>query len=174
MSLEYWIVRPSAQLRTRRTMTTECVSAISRRICARGLYESCPSKRRGRRECRVLAAPAISCAISAKSAHTSIQVQLEHSGIPCAVVLRLMARSPWRRIRLASIAGGLVARIARLGLANLRQLDTSHGCQNHTLLPYASVPVVYALCSLTDFRPALPTQPRARRCRVHRVPPQRS
>jgi hypothetical protein len=31
-------------------------------------------------------------------AHTSIQVQSEHSGIPCAVVLRLMARSPRRRI----------------------------------------------------------------------------
>ena len=30
-SLEHWIVRPSAQLRTRRTMTTEYVSAISRR-----------------------------------------------------------------------------------------------------------------------------------------------
>src|SRR5256885_17050747 len=26
--------------------------------------------------------------------------------------------------------------------ANLRQLDTSHGCQNHTLLPYAITPLV--------------------------------
>jgi hypothetical protein len=25
---------------------------------------------------------------------------------------------------------------------NLRQLDTSHGCQNHTLLPYATTPLV--------------------------------
>src|SRR5207245_1933487 len=25
---------------------------------------------------------------------------------------------------------------------NLRQLDTSHGCQNHTLLPYATAPLV--------------------------------
>src|SRR5215207_1604207 len=71
-----------------------------------------------------------------------------------------MARSPWRRIRLASIAGELAARIARLGLANLRRLDTSHGCQNHTLLPYASAPVVCTLSPLTDFRPALRTPPR--------------
>ena len=90
-----------------RTMTTEYASAFSRRICARGLQNHSPT-RRGRRECRVLAAPAVSCAISAKKAHTSIQVQLEHSGIPCAMVLRLIPRSPWRRIPLASIAGGLM------------------------------------------------------------------
>jgi hypothetical protein len=40
-------------------------------------------------------------------AHTSIQVQSEHSGIPCAMVLRLMPRSPRRRIPLASVADGL-------------------------------------------------------------------
>jgi hypothetical protein len=47
---------------------------------------------------------------------------------------------------------------------NLRQLDTSHGCQNHTVLPYAAArlcskhrralaPVVCALCPLTDRSP---------------------
>ena len=88
------------------------------------------------------AAPAVSCAISAKNTHTSIQVQSEHSGIPCAMALRLMARSPWRRIPLASIAGELAAVEARLGFANLHRLDTSHGCQDHTVLPYASAPFV--------------------------------
>ncbi|MEH2524808.1 hypothetical protein V1288_002717 [Bradyrhizobium sp. AZCC 2176] len=44
-----------------------------------------------------------------RSAHTSIQVQPGHAGIPCAVVLRLIPRSPWRRIPFASIAGGLKA-----------------------------------------------------------------
>ena len=73
-----------------------------------------------------------------KNAHTSIQVQPEQPGIPCAVVLRLMPSSPWRRIPLASIASELTARIARLSFANLRRLDTSHGCQDHTVLPYAA------------------------------------
>jgi hypothetical protein len=41
------------------------------------------------------------------SAHTSIQVQPEQPGIPCAMVLRLIPCSPWRRIPFASIAGGL-------------------------------------------------------------------
>jgi hypothetical protein len=32
----------------------------------------------------------------------------------------------------------------RLGQENLRQLDTSNGCQDHTALPYASAPFVRA------------------------------
>src|SRR4051812_19788307 len=49
-------------------------------------------------------------------AHTSIQVQPEHSGIPCAMVLRLMPRSPRRRIPLASVIGELTVLQTRLGL----------------------------------------------------------
>ena len=111
-------------------------------------------------------------------------------GLPCAMVLRLMARSPRRRIPFASIADGLAIAEIRLGSTNLHQLDTSHGCQNHTLLPSAA-------SSTKTLRPAhvLPTEipakafkrrssarrsiahgnppcdpSRARRCRVHRIP----
>jgi len=91
----------------------------------------------GSRECRVHAAPAVSCANSAQKTHTSIQVQTEHSGIPCAMALRLMPSSPRRRIRLASVVGELAADQARSGRLRLRQLDTSNGCQDHTVLPYA-------------------------------------
>ena len=59
-SLEYWIVRPSAQLRTRRTMTANTPSP------SRGAYRPGFANRfaqtGGRRECRVLAAPAVPCA----------------------------------------------------------------------------------------------------------------
>ena len=61
---------------------------------ARGMHRQGPSEDRGRRECRAHAAPAVSCARVCKKAHTSIQVQRRHSGIPCATVLRLMAGSP--------------------------------------------------------------------------------
>ncbi len=47
--------------------------------------------------------------ICAKEAHTSIQVQRKHSGIPRAMVLRLMPRSPRRRIRLVTVAAGMMA-----------------------------------------------------------------
>ena len=91
-----------------------------------------------------------------KNAHTSIQVQREHPGLPCAVALRLIPRSPWRRIPFASIAGGLKA-LAKPGWVsqNLRRLDTSNGCQNHTALPSATASFVGARLSLTGHKPAL-------------------
>ena len=94
--------------------------------------------KKGSRECRVRAAPAVSCANCAKEAHTSIQVQRKHSGIPRAMALRLMARSPRRRIRLVTVTGGLRFCRTRLSSQHLRRFDTSNGCRNHTLLPYAA------------------------------------
>jgi hypothetical protein len=56
---------------------------------------SVPPEVRGHREDRVRAAPAVSCAIDAQgSAHTSIQVQRKHSGLPCAMALRLIRALP--------------------------------------------------------------------------------
>jgi hypothetical protein len=48
-----------------------------------------------------------------------------------------MPSSPWRRIRLASIAAGLMAQSIRSDQIHHRQLGTSHGCRDHTVLPYA-------------------------------------
>ena len=79
--LEYRITRPGAQLRTRRTMTTKHTSAFPRRIPP-GLCNSFRPKRRGRRECRVLAAPAVSCAIDAQRCaheHTGAAGAFRHS-----------------------------------------------------------------------------------------------
>jgi hypothetical protein len=45
--------------------------------------------------------------LALEDAHTSIQVQPEQPGIPCAMGLRLIPCSPRRRIPLASVAGGL-------------------------------------------------------------------
>jgi hypothetical protein len=69
------------------------------------------------------------------------------------MVLRLIQRSPRRRIRLATVASELNGSHRPVGLRKLRQLDTSNGCQDHTALPYASAPVVCTLCSLTDQSP---------------------
>jgi hypothetical protein len=120
---------------------------------ARGLQNHFARSRRGRRECRVRAAPAVSCAKMHKEAHTSIQVQTEQSGIPCTMVLRLIPRSPRRRIRFVTVADGLKDCPNPVGSTPLRQLDTSNGCQDHTALPYAASPVVCTLCSLTDQSP---------------------
>src|SRR5258708_13783811 len=76
--------------------------------------------------------------------HTSIQVQSEHSDIPRAMVLRLIPCSPRRRIRLVTVADGLKDCLNPVGSTPLRQLDTSNGGQNHTVLPYAASLVVRA------------------------------
>src|SRR5260370_37549124 len=55
-------------------------------------------EKRGSRECRVRAAPAVSCAKLCEETRTSIQVQRKHSGIPRAMVLRLMPCSCVRKI----------------------------------------------------------------------------
>ena len=63
--------------------------------CARGLQEIfSPSQFRGRRECRMRAAPAVSCAIVHKNAAHEHTGQRRTSDIPCAMALRLMTRSP--------------------------------------------------------------------------------
>jgi hypothetical protein len=87
----------------------------------------------------VRAAPTVSCANMCKETHTSIQVQRRQSGIPCAMVLRLMPCSPRRRIRLVTVAAGLMATPIRSDRCRHRQLDTSNGCRDHTVLPYAAV-----------------------------------
>src|SRR5205823_3758151 len=110
---------------------------------------NCPSfapsfallENRGHREDRVRAAPAVSCAIAHKNAHTSIQVQRRASGLPCAMVLRRTSRSPWcansfshHRPRIDGWSR------TRSGRRILRGLDTSNGCQDHATWPYASAP----------------------------------
>ena|SRR6476661_9813446 len=76
-----------------------------------------------------------------RSPHGSIEL---HGTLyfPCAMALRLISCSPRRRIRLVTVAGGLRFCRTRLGSQNLRQLDTSNGCQDHTVLPYASASFV--------------------------------
>jgi hypothetical protein len=130
-----------------------CRFAFSRRDAPELLMNRPPKEIRGRRECRVRAAPAVSCAKMHKETHTSIQVQTEQSGIPCTMVLRLISCSPRRRIRFVTVADGLKDCLNPVGSTLLRQLDTSNGCQDHTALPYAASPVVCALCSLTDQSP---------------------
>jgi hypothetical protein len=79
-----------------RTMTTEYDFAISRRIAPEVCISFGPPEFRGRREDRVLAAPAVSRAIFAnKTAHEHTG-QREHSGLPCAMALRLTSCSSRR------------------------------------------------------------------------------
>jgi hypothetical protein len=100
--------------------------------------------------------------------HTSKQVQRRQSGIPCAMALRLMLCSPRRRIRLVTVAAGLMVDMIRLDRISHRQLGTSNGCRDHTVLPYALASfVLRAGRSLTRDSPC--NLFARRRCRVHRI-----
>ena len=70
-------------------------SAISRRDVARVItYSSHHPRSRGCRECRVHAAPAVSCAKNVHYGAHEHTGERKHSDIPCAMALRLTSRSP--------------------------------------------------------------------------------
>jgi hypothetical protein len=89
-----------------RVMTIECASTFSRRDAPGVLQENLTLSNRGRREDRVRAAPAVSCAIAQNKVHMSIQVSGEHTGLPCAMALRLTSCSPRRTGFVVTVAFG--------------------------------------------------------------------
>jgi hypothetical protein len=121
-----------------------CVRILAAR-CARALRRLLPSIRtRGRRESRVRAAPAVSCAGMHKETHTSIQVQRRQSGLPCAVGYGLFRALPGDRAFLPP---------SSLRNLFLKNLTPASGRQDHTASPSARVALV------------------SRNSRVHRIPP---
>jgi hypothetical protein len=87
-----------------------------------------PLKKKGRRESRMRAAPAVSCAKLCKNTHTSIQVQRRQSDFPCAMVLTAASCSPRRSGFFVTVIGGVLT--ADLTPASRRQ--------DHTTWPSAS------------------------------------
>src|SRR5207237_666688 len=83
---------------------------------------------RGRRECRVHAAPAVSCANCAKNGAHEHTGQRRQSDIPCAMALRLTSCSPRWSGLVVTVAGGILP-------ANLAPASR---LQDHTTSPYAS------------------------------------
>src|SRR5438105_15810742 len=101
-----------------------------------------PSGMRGRREDRVRAAPAVSCAMcTRKCAH-------EHTG-PAESIRPSLRNGLTAYAALSPETNSSCLRHRRIdGFANpvglresLRRFDTSHGCQDHTVLPYAITPL---------------------------------
>jgi hypothetical protein len=120
----------------------------------------------------VLAAPAVSRAKGTKeSAHehtgtVGASRHSPHNGFTAYAVLSLATNSSCHHHRRID---GLANPVGPA--KNLRRLDTSNGCRNHTVLPYAKAPFVCrAGLPLTDRSPPCDSV-RARHCRVHRISP---
>ena len=97
---------------------------------------------RGRREDRVLAAPAVSRAICANKRAHEHTGQLEHSGLPCAMALRLTSCSSRRTAFLPPSPALLIACLA-----------PAPRRPNHTTSPYASGAYVYRALSVHRISP---------------------
>jgi hypothetical protein len=82
-----------------KSLTPSSLTPSRSRGAMRPRLDGVHPRKRGRRECRALAAPAVPCAMGVVDTRTSIQGQRKHSGIPYVAALRLMPRSPRRRIR---------------------------------------------------------------------------
>jgi len=113
------------------------------------------------------------CKMHKQNAHTSIQVQRKHSGLPCAMALRLMPWSPRRRIRSCLRRRRITGWSNPVGL--ISPPSTWH--QQRAPGPHGFAVRDYrrssARCDRSrEARPAIPFH--ARRGRVHRNPPQRS
>jgi hypothetical protein len=108
-----------------RISNSGCTSAFSRRDFARALR--CPSQRREQGMPDARCTRGLVCKDVRKKTHTSIQVQRRHSGIPCAMALRLTSSSP-RRIGFCCLRRLRIAGSSAPGRADLpfRRLDANH------------------------------------------------
>src|SRR6187401_2680998 len=126
-----------------RTMTAEYETMFSRRIAPELCIFACPPRIRGRREDRVHAAPAVSCAFAhRKRAH-------EHTGTGGAS--RPSLRGGFTTYFVLSSVNGFLATVAARKTS--RNLTPAPRRQDHTTSPYASCAFVF--CAI----------------RVHRIPP---
>jgi hypothetical protein len=144
--------------------------AISRRMRPKFCRSFRPKKIRGRREDRMRAAPAVSCAKCASRKRTrAYRFSGGNPAFPAQWLYGLCRALPGDEFVLVTVIGGL--RFVSPGRArkNLRRFGISNGCQDHTVLPYASAPFVFAPDNRSQDKPALRSLAR-RRCRVHRIP----
>ncbi len=142
--------------------------------CARAIDLSL-APQRGRGECRMPAAPAVSCAIIVVE-RTRVTTSTPASpGIP--------ARNGFTTyFALSPVTGLFCHRRPRTNVVSApgradttsANLTPASGRQDHTTSPSAASSLVRALWTAHEFitRPAIPS--RAKRCRVHRIPAQRS
>ena len=165
--------------------------AISRRgVRPKLCVLRCPLENRGRRESRVPMTPAV---VRTRCTRRTAGAP-EHPAFPAQWFIGLWRARPGDEFLLPPSLTDWRSIEGPVGPDNLHQLDTSNGCQDHTLLPSAAssshtlrparmLPEEVsteafkrrssARCARSrNIRPA--NTSRARRCRVHRNPSQRS
>src|SRR5216683_2365724 len=114
----------------------------------------------------------LACEMGNKHTSNSPQVHRDHPAFPHAMVLTAyFVLSPVSEFVLSPSSADFRFCQTRSGRLNLRKFNTSNGCQDHTALPSATIVVRQRAVNRSrgSTRPAITL--RARRCRVHRIPP---
>ena len=97
-------------------------------------------KRRGSRECRMHAAPAVSRAICAKQERTrAYRFSGGNPAFPAQWLYGLLRALPGDEFLFVTVTSGLRLVLSPVGPTRLRWLGISNGCQNHTTWPYAAI-----------------------------------
>ena len=121
---------------------------------ARGLHEHCPSRKEG--------AGNAGCALHPRSRVQNAQRKSAHEHTGSAEAIRHSLRNGFTAYAVLSPATNsschrrcrLMAGPIRLDRYRHRQLGTSNGCRDHTVLPYASAPFVLRAVSAHGSRSA--------------------
>jgi hypothetical protein len=166
---------PHAQVTTASVWHLHCHSQTWQGVpaagkSARGLHEHSPSTKREQGMPGARCTRGLVCKVHKRNAHTSIQVQRRHSGIPCAMALRLMPCSPrransscHRRYRLDGTSDPVGSTAPPIAWHQQR-VSGPHG-----FAVRRNIVRLRAAGLLTSRSPPC-NDLRARRCRVHRIP----
>ncbi|MEH2535237.1 hypothetical protein V1277_005462 [Bradyrhizobium sp. AZCC 1588] len=109
--------------------------------CARGLHDSSPNEREQGMP-GACCTRGLVCSMRKAKRTRAYRYSRGTPAFPAQWVDGLCRALPGDEFLLASIAAGLMAHSIRSVRMRHRQLGTSHGCQDHTVLPYASAPYV--------------------------------
>ena len=120
-------------------MTLECASAFSQHDLPELSCFVSPERKRGRRECRVLAAPAVSRARCTWRMRTrAYRYSRSIPAFPARWLYGLCRALPGDEFLLPPSLADCRSIETRSGSKNLCRLDASNGRQDHTVLPYAA------------------------------------
>ena len=104
----------------------------------------CPSfglgspRKRGSRECRMRAAPAVSRAMGRRKRTRAYRFSGGNPAFPAQWLYGLLRALPGDEFLFVTVTSGLRFVFSPVGPTRLRWLDISNGCQNHTTSPYAA------------------------------------
>src|SRR3981189_233382 len=125
-------------------LNSRCTFALSRRDAPEVLQIVSPQIERAQGRPGARCTRGLACGLHKTKCTRAYRFSGEHPAFPAQWLYGLYRALPGERIRVVTVAAGLIARPIRLDRIPHRQLGTSNGCRNHAVFPYATTPFVCA------------------------------